>query len=258
MAAAEKFVVDAGVQKYQLFAGRDGRGADQWYLVIAPEDIGPALDYFRKMFPALTPERDFTEIRDKELRDVVERYDKLVLAVVAPFPLCDARGEAVGYAIADLLKIRQVSEELHKGTPSVIDIGGEGDNKDVTLNINIVNVRTGETHRGEKVAGKKRGEPIPNLFIRIEEDGPLPFGHETVDKVYVESTPLGDNTAVGIANVIKRGGTVVLFHPELYAGRTHAKVIDQIKAGGKECDITKRTGVVGGAVSHVETIIKVK
>src|SRR5688500_1469436 len=82
----------------------------------------------------------------------------------------------------------------------VLDIGGEGRHPRA-WNLNPSRVKT---------LGRHRGAPIPRLILGRADAIPLADG--SVDRVYVERTPLRDAALREIARIIRPGGVVTLRH----------------------------------------------
>jgi RHS repeat-associated protein len=211
------------------------------YVLLSASDSDAIFSYADEHFPIHTKDENgnqeflhcFTE-EDKlteEQEALVRRRNEFLLAAGIAGPdgrVVDINARPTGYHRRGQLQVLKQKRDLG-GTAVVVDIGGEGEH-DRAIN---VNVRTFGTMNAVELGGfirKKdtKDKRISRLVLRPNCDGGLPFRSKSVDKIFVEGSPLEKGTAAEIARIIRPGGQIELFHPVTAHGDPHQRMIDAI------------------------------
>ncbi|MGO8752247.1 MAG: RHS repeat-associated core domain-containing protein, partial [Thermoguttaceae bacterium] len=161
----------------------------------------------------------------------------------------DIEGNAAGPASKeDLAKISETLKEWAKGDRLAIDVGGEGLHSGaINVNIQPMTSTTG-----------KAGRPIPLFFARVGTEAPLVFSNRTVKSIFIENTPISEATANEVARVIAAEGIILLDNPEPYATDAHARVLQALRALGRESSTSRKQYEFGPGVQSLRTTIFVQ
>jgi hypothetical protein len=108
---------------------------------------------------------------------------------------------------ADLQHVQAAYDELVGPNPPglLINIGGAGEMPPF-MNVNI----NGEFHTEAEFSGYRSSDCIPNLFPRLDEEGPIALPDHSADRIFMRSTPLSPATAREIVRLIRRRGIIQL------------------------------------------------